>query len=97
MKLAQAARALGHPTRVKVMRELRKIDDTSGERLSPSELAVILDQPLGDVSYHVRILLHNKAVRGAGRRAVRGATEHFYRLSANGRRLLDDMPDWLLK
>jgi DNA-binding transcriptional ArsR family regulator len=46
---------------------------------SPSELADELELPLGNVSYHVRMLARLGMVRLVARKQRRGATEHFYR------------------
>jgi hypothetical protein len=49
--------------------------------LSPKDLASLLDQPLGTVSYHFRILADNDSITPTGTRARRGALQHFYRPS----------------
>jgi DNA-binding transcriptional ArsR family regulator len=46
---------------------------------SPAELAVELDENLGNVSYHVRKLWRGGAVEIVEEKPVRGAMEHFYR------------------
>jgi DNA-binding transcriptional ArsR family regulator len=46
---------------------------------SPAELAVELDENLGNVSYHVRKLWKGGAVEIVEEKPVRGAMEHFYR------------------
>jgi DNA-binding transcriptional ArsR family regulator len=66
-------KALGHPLRQRILRELHE------RTASPSELAVSLDSPLGNVSYHVKILLECEAVELVATAPVRGTIEHFYR------------------
>lgn len=46
---------------------------------SPAELAVELDENLGNVSYHVRKLWRSGIVEIVEEKPVRGAMEHFYR------------------
>jgi DNA-binding transcriptional ArsR family regulator len=69
-------KALGHPLRQRILQELR--DDEK----SPNELAGALDEPLGNVSYHVKILAECDAVELVRTAPVRGALEHFYRARA---------------
>lgn len=47
--------------------------------ISPRELADALEEPLSSVSYHVRVLAENAAIKEVRRKQVRGATQHFYR------------------
>ena len=68
--------AIDHPLRRRILRLLIRGDD---EVLSPVQIARELDQPLGTVAYHVRILAHFHAVTRAGRKQVRGAVQRFYR------------------
>ena len=51
------------------------------EATSPRELAERLDQPLGNLSYHVRVLAECGALKLVGERPVRGTMQHFYRSS----------------
>jgi DNA-binding transcriptional ArsR family regulator len=66
--------ALKHPLRREILRVM--IDK---QPISPCELAERLDEPIGNVSYHVRVLAQQKVIAAAGERQVRGATQHFYR------------------
>jgi DNA-binding transcriptional ArsR family regulator len=66
-------KALGHPLRQRILRSL------NDRVTSPSELADELDEPLGNVSYHIRILRENDAIELVKTAPVRGAIEHFYR------------------
>jgi DNA-binding transcriptional ArsR family regulator len=75
-------KALSHPLRQRILRVLN-------ERVaSPSELSRDLDEPLGNVSYHVKALLEHDAIELVRTAPVRGALEHFYR--AMTRVQLDD-------
>lgn len=66
--------ALRHPLRRTILRTL--IGD---KPRSPRELADSLDEPLSNLSYHVRVLLDCGAVKLVRTRQVRGSTQHFYR------------------
>jgi DNA-binding transcriptional ArsR family regulator len=70
---ARIVKALGHPLRVRI---LQVVDEGVA---SPRQIADALDEPLGNVSYHVRILRENDALELVDTRPVRGAVEHFYR------------------
>ncbi len=66
-------RAMSNPLRQRILLLLNKRVG------SPSELAKELQEPLGNVSYHVRILVECEAVELVKTEPVRGALEHFYR------------------
>lgn len=67
--------ACGHPLRMEILASYM-----DAGILSPNELAQQLEQPLGNVSYHVRIL-HNAGILHLTSTAQRrGALEHYYRL-----------------
>jgi len=66
--------ALRHPLRRRILREL-----ADGEARSPRELAAALRHPLGNVSYHVRVLAERGATILVGTKPSRGSVEHFYR------------------
>jgi DNA-binding transcriptional ArsR family regulator len=70
-------KALGHPVRVRALEVLNT------RIASPSELAKELDEPLGNVAYHVKILEENEAIELVRTAPVRGALEHFYRATIN--------------
>jgi DNA-binding transcriptional ArsR family regulator len=55
---------------------------------SPSDLAEELDAPLGNVSYHVRILAQLGLLKLVKKRPRRGAIEHYYQ--ARGRVRISD-------
>jgi DNA-binding transcriptional ArsR family regulator len=76
------AKALSHPVRQRILERLNE------GVASPNELAKELDEPLGNVSYHVRILRDYDCVELVKTRQRRGAVEHYYRATA--RPWLDD-------
>jgi DNA-binding transcriptional ArsR family regulator len=66
-------RALSHPIRHKVLVALN-------ERVaSPKELAAELGEPLGNVSYHTRVLAQLGCIELVSTTQRRGALEHHYR------------------
>jgi DNA-binding transcriptional ArsR family regulator len=77
------AKALSHPLRQRILQRL-----TDGRVASPSELAGALDEILGNVSYHVRMLRDLDCVELVRTEPRRGALEHYYR--ATVRPWLDD-------
>lgn len=78
---ARVVKALGHPTRVRILAILR-----DRELASPVELSAELGVPLGTIGYHVRRLETLGFIELAKRTQRRGAVEHHYR----ARRLLDE-------
>src|SRR5918999_2411491 len=65
-------KALAHPLRVRILGVLQ-------DRVaSPSDLAEELKAPLGNVSYHVRILAQLDLLKLVKKRPRRGAIEHYY-------------------
>lgn len=73
----QLARATAHPLRVSIL-EILGID--GGRVLSPNDLSQELQIPLSNTNYHVTELAKAGLIVLVRRRAVRGATEHFYTL-----------------
>jgi DNA-binding transcriptional ArsR family regulator len=71
---ARVVKALGHPTRVRILAVLRE-----RELASPVELSDELGVPLGTISYHVRRLETLGLIELATRTQRRGAVEHHYR------------------
>jgi DNA-binding transcriptional ArsR family regulator len=65
-------KALAHPLRVRI---LGLLED---QVASPSELAQKLHAPLGNVSYHVRILASLNLIRLVSETPRRGSVEHHY-------------------
>jgi hypothetical protein len=67
------AKALSHPLRAHVLTILN-------ERVaSPNQIAGELDEPLGNVSYHVKTLAEMGCIELVRTEPRRGAIEHFYR------------------
>jgi len=66
-------KALSHPLRFRILEMLNQ------KVASPSEIAAELDEPLGNVAYHTKILAENGAIEQVRTAPVRGALEHFYR------------------
>lgn len=81
----QLAKALAHPLRVRILSSLHNGIS------SPNQLAQELEEPLGNVSYHVKTLLEYDCVELVKTEPRRGAVEHFYR--ATDRAFLSDS-DW---
>lgn len=78
-------KALNHPVRVKALTILT-------ERIaSPKEIGEMIDAPLSNVSYHVRVLDELGLVEIMEEENVRGSVAHFYK--AVERPLIDN-PDW---
>jgi DNA-binding transcriptional ArsR family regulator len=67
------AKVLSHPLRAHVLGIL------NDRVASPNEIAQELDEPLGNVSYHVRMLLDAGCIELVSTAQRRGAVEHFYR------------------
>lgn len=65
--------ALRHPLRRDILRKMAE-----EEPISPRQLAAALDQPLSNVSYHVRVLADCAAVTLVKTKPVRGSMQHFY-------------------
>src|SRR3954463_11459574 len=78
-------KALGHPMRMRILMRL------SQKTMSPNQLAQELEERLGSVSYHVRVLVEIGYLELVGTEPRRGAVEHFYR--AQARAFLTDA-DW---
>jgi DNA-binding transcriptional ArsR family regulator len=74
---ARLAKALSHPLRARILERLER------ETASPSDLAQQLAAPLGNVSYHVRILAEAGLIELVRTTRRRGATEHHYRAVAS--------------
>jgi len=70
---AELLRALSHPTRVKILAVV-------SERVaSPNQIARELNEDVGHVGYHARVLRDHGLIELVATKPVRGATEHFYR------------------
>jgi DNA-binding transcriptional ArsR family regulator len=66
-------RALSHPLRVEILQVLNERD------ASPNELMDLLDQPLGNVAYHARVLEKCGCIKQVRTAQRRGAVEHYFR------------------
>jgi DNA-binding transcriptional ArsR family regulator len=66
-------KSIAHPTRMRILTLLNQ------KTASPVELAENLGEPLGNVSYHVRILLELGSIELVNTVPRRGALEHYYR------------------
>jgi DNA-binding transcriptional ArsR family regulator len=77
------AKAMAHPLRGRILMHL-----SNHGTASPADLSRVLGEPIGNVSYHVRMLLDLDCVELVDTRQRRGAVEHFYR--ATRRAILDD-------
>ena len=82
-EVTRQAKINGHPLRREILKRLR-----AGEA-SPASMARALNEPLGNVSYHIKILLELEAIRESRRRPVRGAIEHFYVVGEGAPQLLE--------
>lgn len=69
-------KALSHPVRARALTVLNQ------RVASPSELAAEQGEPVGYVAYHVRVLHELGMIELVKTRQVRGATQHFYRSTA---------------
>jgi DNA-binding transcriptional ArsR family regulator len=67
-------KAIAHPLRQRILAVINE-----GEETSPNEVAQRLDQPLGRVSHHVRVLARLGAIELVRTEPRRGAVEHYYR------------------
>ncbi|HEV3229401.1 MAG TPA: helix-turn-helix domain-containing protein [Solirubrobacteraceae bacterium] len=76
------AKALSHPTRIAVLQALVK------GRTSPSNVASAASASIEVVAYHVRELQSAGLIAVAATQPVRGAVEHFYELTEDGRAVL---------
>lgn len=82
---ARVVKALGHPVRVQALTILN-------ERIaSPSEISKELDQTVGHVSYHIKVLKECECIELVDTAPRRGAMEHYYRATS---RAFLDVSDW---
>lgn len=85
-KIVALNKAMAHELRVRALDELRKaeVSVAPGKKfrgLSPRELERLFECPLSNVSYHVRELEKLGVIEEIGSRQVRGANQHFYRIT----------------
>jgi DNA-binding transcriptional ArsR family regulator len=81
-EIAGALGGLNHVTRLRVLILLRKKD----RELSPKTMAMMLDMPIGAVSYHVRGMADKGLIEVTRVEQRRGALEHFYKETELGHR-----------
>ncbi|MEA2279261.1 MAG: hypothetical protein QOC78_4221 [Solirubrobacteraceae bacterium] len=67
-------KALGHPLRLRILEVIAERGEAS-----PLEVARTLEQPLGTVSHHTRVLRDLGYIELTRTEPRRGAVEHFYR------------------
>lgn len=79
------AKAMSHPLRARVLARMNE------GVASPVELAKEFDEPLGNVSYHVRALLDLECIELVKTAPRRGALEHYYRAT---RRAIAEDETW---
>jgi DNA-binding transcriptional ArsR family regulator len=65
--------ALRHPLRRAILRAM-----AAQNPISPRQISDALDQPLSNISYHVRVLAECGAVELVETEPVRGSMQHFY-------------------
>lgn len=69
----RVVKAIAHPLRHRILTLL------SNRVASPSEMSTELDEPLGNVAYHVRTLLDLGCIELVSTAPRRGALEHYYK------------------
>ena len=74
----EMVRALAHPLRVEILRQLE--EGPSG----PKRLADRMGEKLGNVSYHMKVLLKSDCIELVETIPQRGAVEHIYILKPDG-------------
>lgn len=68
------ARALSHPTRVRILMAM----NAPNRRMSPKEFCSLTGDKMGHVSYHFRELAETGCIELVAEVPRRGATEHYY-------------------
>jgi len=77
----QIARASAHPIQIAILELLAVVADRSDPARTPTDLAAVLDKPLGVVAYHVRMLAGRGLIHQVRTQPVRGALQHYYTLA----------------
>jgi hypothetical protein len=92
--ISEAGKAFAHPLRIAIFTELvgtanaeanvarrkrRPKDWKEWQGTSPNEFAKLLDEPLTNISYHVRMLHDLGVIELAHTEPRRGALEHYYK------------------
>lgn len=86
-------KALTHPIRGRILSVLQ-----AKGMASPKQLSDLLEEPLGNISYHTKVLLEYDCVELVKTEPRRGAVEHFYRTNpdaALGSRQWQEVPSSL--
>jgi DNA-binding transcriptional ArsR family regulator len=78
----RVGKAFSHPARIGALRLLAK------GRCSPSDAASSTSGSVGVLAYHMRCLKAAGLIHVVDTQAVRGALEHFYELTDDGRTML---------
>jgi DNA-binding transcriptional ArsR family regulator len=78
---------LNHPLRRRILRVLNH-----QEAASPVELSRSLQEPIGNISYHMKCMRNLDVVELVRTKPVRGTIEHFYRSILPD---LDGEADWV--
>src|SRR5947209_19708171 len=78
------AKAFSHPLRTRILTILAQ------RAASPRQLAGELDEPLQNVSYHVRTLRGLRLIRMVEVKARRGSIEHYYQAVGGLQPLTDE-------
>lgn len=79
-------KALGHPIRQRILQVLAQKEEGS-----PSQIAQLIDEPLTNVGYHVRVLAKCDAIELVRTEVSGSSVEHFYRAKA---RAVVDEDNW---
>ncbi len=79
------AKVFSHPLRVKIWYLINR------SPTSPNRISIELDEPLGNIAYHVRELERYGCIELIDTKQRRGATEHYYRALA---RTMIDTETW---
>jgi DNA-binding transcriptional ArsR family regulator len=84
-RIAESFRGLAHPTRLQILSVLR-----AGGQMSPAQMVheITPRMALGSIAHHTRELRALGLITPAGTEPVRGALQHFYRLSPVGEQFM---------
>lgn len=84
-RIAELFDGIGHPVRLRILITIGNHDGA----LSPNGITKMLDGvTIGTVAYHVRTMVKSGLLQLAREAKVRGAVEHFYKLTPEGVALL---------
>jgi DNA-binding transcriptional ArsR family regulator len=83
LRWEELAKASMHRLQVRILERAAGIPQ---DRFSPIGLATEFGEPLGNVSYHVRVLLERGLLKKAGSTPRRGAVQHHYRIASKALR-----------